>query len=308
MLTAMSGRNRGDGDTFNVLDVAIAIVLAALLVTVALAWGLAREAEYNQQADNHTREYAANTYYPAYNACLALAAKSQPDCVAKARNEARDYERDERDLVAQNISALWAYIMGAAAVVGAALSTVGVFLVWTTFHATKAGNEISKSVGEDQTRAYLYARSFVHDSRSVGLPFLLEVRNGGQTPAKQFAVRQMMWIETKDNREKTTPFPTKIRFKNWGSLGPNESVTVAVFREEEVGLTLKSETPAPGGITFNCLGTIRYQTIHNEWFETDFSFLLPAVLISKHEPTKFMRPVMLNMRAFEKTKMQEGIE
>lgn len=105
--------------------------------------------------------------------------------MAKARHEQRVNEREERDLVAQRQSALWAFVMAGAAVLGMGLSAVGVFLVWTTFNAAREGNTISERIGEAQTRAYLTvtgATVKVH-----GIPEIrFTVRNSGNSPARDF--------------------------------------------------------------------------------------------------------------------------
>jgi hypothetical protein len=141
----MSGSDRGDRGALNLLNATIGLLGAIALAITFVSWGLSWEAEYNRQADARTRDYTANTYSPKHHACLSLALKDQPDCIAKAKNEARDNERNERDLVAQNTSALWAYVMAVSAVFGVALSAVGVFLVWTTFKATREAVEVARS-------------------------------------------------------------------------------------------------------------------------------------------------------------------
>jgi len=127
------------------------IIIAALLAAAFIGWGLWKTAEYEREAHNQAREYAAYTDEKIRKACLSLPPVYQKDCTAQARHEQRAYERDEKDLVAQRKSALWAYIMGAAAVIGMGLSVIGVFLVWTTFAETKRANRIALA----QNRAWL---------------------------------------------------------------------------------------------------------------------------------------------------------
>lgn len=144
----MHDGNRGDHTKTGLIA---GIFVAALIAAASIGWGLWQSAEYERQADNHAREYAAYTDNQIRQSCLSLPPIYQKDCAAKARNEQRDNERNERDLVAQRQSALWAYIMGAAAVIGMGLSVIGVVLVWTTFAETKRANSIALA----QNRAWL---------------------------------------------------------------------------------------------------------------------------------------------------------
>jgi hypothetical protein len=129
------------------------VVLAALLAAIFIGWGLSKSAEYEGQAYKHASEYAAYTNQQIKQTCVGPPSSEKAQCVAKARHEQRGYERNEYDLVAQRQSALWAYIMGAAAVIGMGLSVVGVILVWTTFAETRESNVIAKAAAAEVKNA-----------------------------------------------------------------------------------------------------------------------------------------------------------
>jgi hypothetical protein len=166
----------------------IGIVLAALLIIGAayvIKWGLERQIEYERYADEHRKEYTNNTYSPERQRCFRLAAGLQHDCVTKARNEATAYNREQQDLVAQRVTALWTKLMGGAAIVGMVLSAFGVFLVWTTFNATRQSNVIAREIGEAQVRAYLASTG---GSIKVGIEVVtatIQIKNNGQSPARK---------------------------------------------------------------------------------------------------------------------------
>ncbi|MGF7171522.1 hypothetical protein FHS91_003222 [Sphingobium xanthum] len=86
-----------------------------------------------------------------------------------ASHERRANERDEQDLVAQKRSALWAYIMGAAAVIGMCLSVVGVYLVYTTFQATREANKIGQDalMAEHRPRIVIRRVDFKQCERGI---------------------------------------------------------------------------------------------------------------------------------------------
>jgi len=130
----MHGSDRGD---VTKAGLAAGIAIAVLVSTAFIGWGLSKSAEYQRQSDYQASEYSAYTYDKVGQSCIGMSIVDKAECIEKARHERRTYERDEQDLVAQRQSALWAYIMGAAAVIGMGLSVIGVFLVWTTFRETR---------------------------------------------------------------------------------------------------------------------------------------------------------------------------
>lgn len=121
------------------------IALALGIIGFAVFGGLSEQSEYERRFYQSSQRYTADTYSPAYYSCLRLAGQSMTNCVAKANEEWRENERKEQDLVAQQTTAIWTFLMGVAAIVGVTLSALGVYLVWTTFNETRKANEISKS-------------------------------------------------------------------------------------------------------------------------------------------------------------------
>jgi hypothetical protein len=180
----MSNSDRSKGSPIGLVRWLIVAFLCVAAIVGCLVWPFSIEAQYQREADEQTKQYAAHTRTPKYNACLLLAPVDQPDCIAKTTNEARQDQRSEQDLVAQKVSALWAFVMGAAAVIGAVLSAVGVFLVWTTFGATKAGNEINREIGRAQVRAYLTCKAVNYKTIGGCIIIEVELTNTGQSPAK----------------------------------------------------------------------------------------------------------------------------
>jgi len=163
------------------------IVVAVLIAAAFIGWGLCKTAEYEREANNQAREYAAYTDKKIRKACLSLPPVYQKDCAAEARHEQRNNERNEYDLVAQRKSALWAYIMGAAAVIGMGLSVIGVFLVWTTFDATRKANVIANDALDGQLRPWVNFDAEFGSLQCVGGTLKIraktEFKNMGTSPA-----------------------------------------------------------------------------------------------------------------------------
>lgn len=184
----MSGSDRGDNTKAGLIW---GIIAAALFAVAFIGWGLWKTAEYEREASNQAREYTAYTDEKIRKACLGLPPVNQKDCVAEARHEQRAYERDENDLVAQRKSALWAYIMGAAAVIGMGLSVIGVILVWTTFDATRKANAIANAALDGQLRPWMdftiALTGLMYKKGELGMSIYAKFKHHGLSPALRFS-------------------------------------------------------------------------------------------------------------------------
>lgn len=123
-------------------------ICAAIICAIIIGWGLFQASDYERQANNKRAEYSEYTDEKITQACIRMAVTERLECVNEAFEAKRDYEANQYDLEAQRKSALWAYIMGAAAVIGMALSAVGVWLVKTTFDETREANRLTQRIDE----------------------------------------------------------------------------------------------------------------------------------------------------------------
>lgn len=126
--------------------------LVAMIGFGAITRGILEQVEYEGRSNERRAEYSADAYSPAYDACVRLAIGLQADCIAKANEEWRENERKEQDLIAQQTSAIWTFLMGCAAIIGMALSALGVWLVYTTFDETRKANRIAMRANVRATR------------------------------------------------------------------------------------------------------------------------------------------------------------
>jgi hypothetical protein len=266
-----------------------AIFAATLAVIAVIGWGHSETAEYEREADNRAAEYAKHTYDKIGYACVRVPSVDKADCVEQAYQERRANERDEQDLVAQKTSALWAYIMGAAAVVGMALSAVGVFLVWTTFRATKAGNRIAErnveaaleqvKIAQDtaarQLRAYLSFKPVEMDEITVDrnpLEIRFTVENTGATPANEWVV---VWAWQVTEEEPTTDFyekwmPSLPEIGPDHCIGPKQIKTIPLTIE--IGECWRSRVVS-GTHKFFVFGAMIYVDFSGERHRTDFFYV-----------------------------------
>jgi len=127
-------------------DIAANLVLGALSVAllVLLLWqGFSESRKYEREAFDRSYQYARNAEREIAKRCVPPVTTDGPRCAEEAKEAAREYQRKEQDLAAQRVSAWWTSVMGAAAIFGAVLSALGVFLVWTTFRETRKANVIA---------------------------------------------------------------------------------------------------------------------------------------------------------------------
>jgi hypothetical protein len=189
----------GDGRKRHSDGLVSATALLAVFLTAAVSFilfGYLEQVKYYRNANQNSDEYTRNTYAPEANRCLLRfsSSESQSDCIAKASNEERQYRRDEQDLAAQKTSAIWAFLMGSAALIGMVLSAYGVLLVWRTFKATREGNLIARQIGEAQTRAYVGIAhlNVVFGENDAFIKADASFVNTGQTPARN-AMVSVVW-------------------------------------------------------------------------------------------------------------------
>lgn len=113
-----------------------------LAIAVSALFLLVRDLSYVDSAINDAAKTASKKYQRDASSvitehCSNLSSLAQSNCVERAYEFAREGQRKEQDLAAQKVTAWWTKIMGVAALIGMALSAVGVWLVKTTFEETR---------------------------------------------------------------------------------------------------------------------------------------------------------------------------
>jgi hypothetical protein len=135
-----------DGDRSNKSKTRLiqAGIAATLLVVIFTGLGVWWQSGYHQNAGNKAAQYERWSKNEIRTGCVSFGSLPKAECTYKAKQAAQENKRAEYDLYAQRTSALWAGIMAVAALVGIGLSGVGVYLVYTTFEATKQANYYTK--------------------------------------------------------------------------------------------------------------------------------------------------------------------
>lgn len=161
-----------------------------------IGYGLLESANYERQSHDKSNHYARETSEKVAQTCIRLTPVERIDCLYKATDAQREYEYNQADLVAQRQSALWAYIMAGAAVIGMLLSVVGVILVWTTFRETKKAASISEKtyqafIAFERPRLVVGISAIQNDGRGQ-LSFDVSVTNIGKNSC---VVTNGLWEE-----------------------------------------------------------------------------------------------------------------
>lgn len=256
----------------------IATLIGIATVAGGVGYGLAEQARYADDANYRAAEYAKHAAYKIVKSCERVGVVEQAKCLRDGaesyRLEARDKNREYADLVAQQTSALWTMIMGIAALIGMALSIIGVFLVYTTFRETRKANEISEDTAERQLRAYVAIKEVTMAPDPAGGSGTIRATahfiNVGQTPAKNLN-SFMRFVVTPLNITPTPAqtFPEPLDTHSRVVLGPNipNMITHTV-----VCGTVEAQTVLSGNYTLVADGYIQYDDIFDKTHRTCFRY------------------------------------
>ncbi|WP_324743651.1 DUF6471 domain-containing protein [Tsuneonella sp. CC-YZS046] len=173
------------------------LIVAITYCALWIGYGLLESTNYERQARAKTEEYSRHTSDKVAETCVGIPRAERIRCFYEAIDAQAEYEYNQADLVAQRQSALWAYIMAVAAIIGMALSAVGVWLVWTTFRETKRtadeANEANK-ISRDQIRAHLICEGGEFQVGENFANFTLKFKNIGNSNARQIRTRVKLWV------------------------------------------------------------------------------------------------------------------
>jgi hypothetical protein len=114
-----------------------AALFAAIASGSVWRWADSSEADIRQAADDHAAHYSDPANIPVEGRCLSLSPPDQFQCITPEREAARDGQRNERDLEAQQVMATWTKAMGLAAIIGMSVGVFGLGLIFVTFRETK---------------------------------------------------------------------------------------------------------------------------------------------------------------------------
>jgi hypothetical protein len=169
------------------LGLFIALAISASAIGWGWNYGLTQELTYEQEARqahaNYTRNGCNEIAKPKPQVASVKKAESEPCAPNEKAQQENDNRRDYADLVAQRSSALWAKIMGIAALIGMGLSLVGVALVWTTFRETRKANRIAEKSQRAWVTMNVVGAKLHNTIDYASITFSIDVHNSGNSAA-----------------------------------------------------------------------------------------------------------------------------
>ncbi|MCA0433043.1 MAG: hypothetical protein LCH46_07235 [Proteobacteria bacterium] len=167
---------------------AVLLVYLATLGIFAIYWGYNNNQYDRDEAIRQTKGYISHVLDPGRRVCLDKAPDVQAECFINLSRTTREAARQEQDLVAQRVTAIWTFIIGAATILSLLSSAFGVFLVWKTFSASKEANQIARQQLEIDSRPWMIIDDVQIHRRISGIspttPIAqIRCRNIGKLPA-----------------------------------------------------------------------------------------------------------------------------
>ncbi|HZG32464.1 MAG TPA: hypothetical protein VEZ59_04270 [Sphingopyxis sp.] len=262
----------------------VGIVLATLAVLAFLCWGYWQNSRYDVEASENSRAIQARQTDFTQQHCSKMSEMEKVPCVAAAVQVQVEGQRGEQELAAQRQSALWSFVMGVAAVIGMGVSFVGVGLVWTTFEATRRGNQLTIDAlqqGRVRERAYViveeveFHQSCTPDEFRRGV--LVRLVNAGQSPALETRRQLRLTIVDRGFDERELP-PVKGSGGSLGYLAPEKTTDLIQSSRVEEAIW---KAIAEGDLACFASGWFKYRDVFGEEHETHFRWKIDAELIAQ---------------------------
>lgn len=167
----------------------VAFSVLILAIAMAFAWDISSQLTEQRVRGEKTAEYHQGfAEENIEKECFGIKPPSLRDCIHKQLETARDHERAEQDLDAQQQMAIFTRVMGWTAVVGLGLGVVSIAVIYSTLREMGKTNKIMR----EQSRAWVafetistdYLENCSVDGRTPenGFGFNTVWRNFGQSP------------------------------------------------------------------------------------------------------------------------------
>lgn len=232
-----------------------------IFAVAVLASGGILQWNYHQEASRNAASYARDAQNQIATECrMPVATQS---CERDIQQSRRQNQREEYDLYAQKAMALWTALMGAMAVIGVALSGIGVFLIWRTWDATREAADSSRRTLSSfiaKERAILrplQALGGTGGKRGRHTGVYIKVRNIGPTAA---TIISTSWQVDEEG--------------TWKGVFNNESKSRVLVPSEGDAQSPFIELPKRVTEPVWLFGIFTYETLQSEIFETNFAFEL----------------------------------
>lgn len=269
--------NASKGAFYVLASVVFGLIIA--LFTLAAVWHISSQnTRYDQRSTGYSSQLSGHTQARIDTECRGRAGRELTNCVQDILADGRESQRAEHDLAAQQAMAAWAFWMFATSALTLVVSVVGAIFVWRTFLETRR-------IGEAQTRAYVDLTRAEIDL-SAGRPrVFLYVRNSGQSPAQYFEIAGS-YVELQGNRFSNAKLNFPSDFKRWPGMGAQQELsaicdtaglTDALEKRQGLNWTARIMFEPDAPTHLFVFGKLRYATVFNEVFESEFAFFCTDV-------------------------------
>lgn len=265
----MSRSNRDDiAEAFR-----LAIYLMIAVGFLVVVWQISGTyAERRQNAEHRARQYADTTDRRIANACATVERPAVLECITKQVGTAREDERTEYDLQAQQDSADAAFWMAWISFATLTATLVALWFVKGTLDATREAvkdtseatdamrkaNELAEDTAKRQLRAYVGVQSITIENVVMGLKPSAHIiaKNFGQTPADKFDLISYLALWPPDS-ENFLVVPSDAEH-SYSTLAPG-TVSNAYPKLAEVMTPELLTLYGSGAVRIFAFGEIRYE-------------------------------------------------
>jgi hypothetical protein len=213
------------------------------------------------------------------------------------------------DLMAQQQMACWSAFAFLGTVISIVVSAAALGGLLVSLGLTRLSIRENRQLGESGVRAYVHVSRAVHHWTDVNGPYtvLLYLENCGSTPAKKFEVGGRL-DKVKLGEVSANIRPGVYPMKAWSGIGtgPPTSVRLDVLEFTELA---REFVKLDRDYVILLQGTIRYQDVFDQWFETDFAFYSHTTTPKgRFSLTKLRRPTASNLRSYEPARSPSTME
>lgn len=249
---------------------------------VAIALGLIAVSGEAQSPSAGGEERADDQQQPTYELPTPFPVQIIEDDKAADTRERREQESEQRekdDLIAQQSMEVAAHSAKLAAWLSLLVVTIGTaLLIWTlilTRQANKAAQNavtVTREVARDQSRAYVHVKSVQWLETGPDFKFTMFIANSGNTPAKRFLITVEVGSCAYGSLPPSTSAGQTRAEKGWNALPGGEVFQVGIVPRAVPNFDTIARRDTEKEYIF-LRGTVRYTTIYDETFLTEFSFM-----------------------------------
>jgi len=265
---------RGNRSKFFKNRTGLACIAFALTVTTLVIGGieLKRRGAY-EGATRNANYYAKAAQNNVRSKCAGLSGQRRIDCAQPIEDTARQNQREEYDLYAQKTMALWTAPIGWMAVLGVALSGVGVYLIWVTFQETRNANDIARLEMARAQKEALDARNAYLDAERA----IIEIEHVKLCPGSLMRKDRYFLVMSISNKGKSNATQFQIFYKissepifSTSGIESHNFRGICIPGDKGVldNLIIRYPKTTPSYI----IGYISYRTLYDGYFKTFFCF------------------------------------